>query len=149
MAPNIYHYRTWQLLFSTSHDGVSYSTMFYKVGKSCPVYVLMEDAKGNVFGLYASQEIRDSSQFYGTGESFVFSFEGTLYVRKYKWSRANELFVYSDGRRLLAGGGNDSAIRIDEDFYAGHCGISETFNNELLSDEAFIVRNFEIWGIVD
>eukprot|EP00826_Nyctotherus_ovalis_P065061 TRINITY_DN9554_c0_g1_i2.p1 TRINITY_DN9554_c0_g1~~TRINITY_DN9554_c0_g1_i2.p1 ORF type:complete len:151 (-),score=6.54 TRINITY_DN9554_c0_g1_i2:127-552(-) len=39
------------------------------------VYVLMEDAKGNVFGLYASQEIRDSSQFYGTGESFVFSFE--------------------------------------------------------------------------
>lgn len=75
MAPSIYQYREWQLLFSTSHDGISYSTLFCRAGNACPVYVLVEDAKGHVFGAYASQGIRDSSQFYGTGESFVFSFE--------------------------------------------------------------------------
>lgn len=59
------------------------------------------------------------------------------------------MFVYSDGRRLLVGGGSDSALRIDEDLYAGRCGVSETFNNQLLSDEDFVVKNFEVWGIID
>jgi len=70
-----------------------------------------------------------------------------MYVKQYKWSGVNEMFVYSDKHCFLIGGGTSSAIRIEDDFHRGKCGISETFNNELLSDQSFTIKNFEIWGI--
>jgi hypothetical protein len=57
------------------------------------------------------------------------------------------MFVYSDKHCLLIGGGSKSAIRIEDNFHRGECGVSETFNNELLSDQSFTIKNFEIWGI--
>jgi len=79
MAPEIYRYRTWKPLFNISHDGVSYSTMFCKTKNLYPSYILIEDIKGQVFGAFLSREIRESNRFYGTGESFVFTFKVICY----------------------------------------------------------------------
>eukprot|EP00826_Nyctotherus_ovalis_P042911 TRINITY_DN4484_c0_g1_i13.p6 TRINITY_DN4484_c0_g1~~TRINITY_DN4484_c0_g1_i13.p6 ORF type:complete len:100 (-),score=21.49 TRINITY_DN4484_c0_g1_i13:233-532(-) len=75
MVPEIYQYKIWELVFDIAHDGVSYDTLFYKARKYNPTIVLIEDAKGSVFGIYASQTWRESKDFYGTGETFVFSFK--------------------------------------------------------------------------
>jgi hypothetical protein len=75
MAPEIYRYKTWKLLFSISHDGISYSTMFHKTKNLYPSFILIEDSKGQVFGAFMSRDIRESNKFYGTGESFVFTFK--------------------------------------------------------------------------
>lgn len=75
MVPEIYQYKAWELVFDTAHDGVSYDTLFYKARKYNPTIVLIEDTKGSVFGIYASQVWRESKDFYGTGETFVFSFK--------------------------------------------------------------------------
>jgi len=55
--------------------------------------------------------------------------------------------MYSDEHCIAAGGGGKFAVRIGEDLLKGECGVSLTFDNELLSDEHFTVRNFEVWGI--
>lgn len=75
IIPDIYRYKTWKLLFNTSHDGISYATMFNRAKRHYPIYILIEDTKKNIFGAYISQGIKESNKFYGTGESFVFSFK--------------------------------------------------------------------------
>jgi len=55
--------------------------------------------------------------------------------------------MYSKKNCLAAGGGGKFAVRVGEDFLKGECGVSDTFENELLTDEEFTIKNFEIWGI--
>lgn len=67
-------------------------------------------------------------------------------MRVYRWSKKNELFLYSRKNCIGAGGGGMFAVRVGEDFMKGHCGISTTFDNELLSDEEFTVKSLELWS---
>jgi len=75
MVPDIYQYKMWELVFDIAHDGVSFDTFFYKTRNYNPTIVLIEDNKGSVFGIYASQVWMESKNFYGTGETFIFSFK--------------------------------------------------------------------------
>jgi len=68
-------------------------------------------------------------------------------VKVYRWTKKAELFMYSKKNCLAAGGGGKFAVRVGEDFLKGECGVSDTFENELLTDEEFTIKNFEIWGI--
>lgn len=78
MVPELHQYKTWEKVFDIAEDGVSYDTLFYKARGWSPSVLVVEDMKGNVFGVYASQEWKESKEFYGTGESFVFSFKVVL-----------------------------------------------------------------------
>ncbi len=57
------------------------------------------------------------------------------------------MFQYSSQTNLAAGGGGDFAVNVGEDFLKGSCGVSSTFENELLSDPQFTVSQFEVWGV--
>eukprot|EP00826_Nyctotherus_ovalis_P004002 TRINITY_DN1082_c0_g6_i1.p1 TRINITY_DN1082_c0_g6~~TRINITY_DN1082_c0_g6_i1.p1 ORF type:complete len:165 (-),score=30.62 TRINITY_DN1082_c0_g6_i1:293-787(-) len=97
--------KEWELIFGINRDGISFRTFYASVQKHNPTIILIKDTKGNVFGGFASEKWHPSSRFYGTGESFLFTFKrkGSLLV--YRWTGANDLILYSDYTRLIMGGG--------------------------------------------
>lgn len=149
-------YQSWDLVYNINKDGISYVTFYYKTEKYNPTLVIIEDTNGNVFGIYATERWHKSPEFYGTGESFLFTFkvnilhdyyQDTPYIKVYKWGGKQDLFLYSRESSIGAGGGKEFGIFIGDGFYKGMCGMSMTFDNDYLSDREFTVRKFEVWGI--
>jgi hypothetical protein len=67
--------RNWCLLFCIDTDGVSMRTFFNKLKGHKSTILLVKDKNGNVFGAVLTEQWHSSSRFYGTGESFLFSFK--------------------------------------------------------------------------
>ncbi|XP_037964086.2 oxidation resistance protein 1 isoform X4 [Plutella xylostella] len=66
----------WSLAFSTSQHGFSLASMYRKMQRvDTPVLLVIQDTDNNVFGALTSCALHPSEHFYGTGESFVFSFQ--------------------------------------------------------------------------
>uniref|UniRef100_A0A8C6QQT2 TBC/LysM associated domain containing 2 n=2 Tax=Nannospalax galili TaxID=1026970 RepID=A0A8C6QQT2_NANGA len=69
----------WSLVFCTSRDGFSLRRLYRQMeGHSGPVLLLLRDQDGQMFGAFSSSAIRLSKSFYGTGETFLFSFSPQL-----------------------------------------------------------------------
>lgn len=67
--------RHWKILFCINTDGVSLRTFFNKVRGYNPTIMIIKDSNGCVFGAVLTEQWHSSSRFYGTGESFLFSFK--------------------------------------------------------------------------
>ncbi|NXC29090.1 TLDC2 protein, partial [Campylorhamphus procurvoides] len=95
----------WQLLFCTRRDGFSLQSLYRRGGQGgCPALLLIRDTEGQAFGAFSSSAIRCSSGFYGTGETFLFSFCPELKV--FRWTGRNNFFVKGDVNLLMVGGGS-------------------------------------------
>lgn len=97
--------KEWELIFGINKDGVSFRTFYSSVQKYNPTIILIKDTKGNVFGGLASEKWHPSGRFYGTGESFLFTFKNKGSLSVYRWTGANDLILYSDYTRVIMGGG--------------------------------------------
>ncbi|CAM9182089.1 unnamed protein product, partial [Hapterophycus canaliculatus] len=71
------HHRgyNWHLLFSTLRDGASYTTLYNRIKAEEPTFVIVESMRGEVFGGFATCAWASGSQYYGTGECFLFKLE--------------------------------------------------------------------------
>jgi len=67
--------RQWEIVFRISSDGVSLRTFFNKVANYNPTIIVVQDSKKNVFGALVTEKWRTSPRFYGTGETFLFTFK--------------------------------------------------------------------------
>ena len=107
--------------------------------------MLVEDSWGHVFGAFIGNPIQNSSNYYGSAESFVFSLSPI--AKKYKWTGANNYFVISDHNHFCVGGGGDGfAFQLDDELDTGVSNRSATFDNEqLASSEFFKTLNVELW----
>nr|XP_037871497.1 oxygen resistance gene 1 isoform X17 [Bombyx mori] len=66
----------WSLAFSTSQHGFSLASMYRKMQRvDSPVLLVIQDTDNNVFGAMTSCALHPSEHFYGTGESFLYSFQ--------------------------------------------------------------------------
>ena len=91
LIPPIFRAREWLRLYSIEIDGVSVHT-FYKWARNFDkTLLLIEDTNGYKFGAFASQEWKIHKHFYGTGETFLFTFKDTEEDIKYfRWTGAND-----------------------------------------------------------
>ncbi|XP_056141849.1 oxidation resistance protein 1a isoform X2 [Lampris incognitus] len=137
----------WTLAFGTSKHGMSIKTLYRTMqGQDTPVLMVIKDSDGQVFGALASEPFKVSDGFYGTGETFLFTFNPEFEV--YKWTGDNMFFIKGDMDSLAFGGGSgEFGLWLDGDLYHGRSHSCKTFGNPMLSKkEDFYVQDIEIWS---
>jgi hypothetical protein len=70
-------------------------------------------------------------------------------VRKYKWTGNNSMFLISNPKTLVVGGGGDGfALQLDDELDTGVSSHSATYDNpQLSSGEFFRCLNCEVWNL--
>ncbi|XP_056262008.1 oxidation resistance protein 1a isoform X2 [Pseudoliparis swirei] len=137
----------WTLAFGTSKHGMSIKSLYRAMqGQDTPVLMVIKDSDGQVFGALASEPFKVSDCFYGTGETFLFTFNPEFEV--YKWTGDNMFFMKGDMDSLAFGGGSgEFGLWLDGDLYHGRSHSCKTFGNPMLSKkEDFYVQDIEIWA---
>uniref|UniRef100_A0A8B9CH27 TLDc domain-containing protein n=1 Tax=Anser brachyrhynchus TaxID=132585 RepID=A0A8B9CH27_9AVES len=138
----------WRLLYCTARDGFSLRTLYRRAGPpSSPALLLIRDTDAQAFGAFFATTIHMSNKFYGTGETFLFSFAPELKV--FRWTGRNNFFMKGDVDLLMVGGGSGRfGLWLDGDLHHGGSYPCETFNNESLSSRGdFCVQDLEVWGL--
>uniref|UniRef100_A0A8C0YCI6 Oxidation resistance protein 1 n=1 Tax=Cyprinus carpio carpio TaxID=630221 RepID=A0A8C0YCI6_CYPCA len=137
----------WSLAFSTSKHGMSIKSLYRAMqAQDSPVLMVIKDSDGQLFGALASEPFKVSDGFYGTGETFVFTFCPEFEV--FKWTGDNMFFIKGDMDSLaFGGGGGEFGLWLDGDLYHGRTHSCKTFGNPMLSKtEDFYVQDIEIWA---
>ncbi|XP_047277878.1 oxidation resistance protein 1 isoform X11 [Homo sapiens] len=137
----------WTLVYGTGKHGTSLKTLYRTMtGLDTPVLMVIKDSDGQVFGALASEPLKVSDGFYGTGETFVFTFCPEFEV--FKWTGDNMFFIKGDMDSLaFGGGGGEFALWLDGDLYHGRSHSCKTFGNRTLSKkEDFFIQDIEIWA---
>lgn len=149
LLPPIIRMREWERLYSIDVDGVSLSTFYKNMHGHTATILIFQDTNNYKFGWYAASDWEVKKHYYGTGESFLFTFKDTEEeIKVYKWSGVNDYIQYSDESSLGMGGQKGKfSLFIRKNFYYGSSHKWETFNNEILSSsEDFECTKFEVWG---
>ncbi|KAJ1606739.1 Oxr1p like TLDc domain-containing protein [Cryptosporidium canis] len=73
--PIVLALRRWQLAFCSKLHGVSFGSFYRRVSNKGPSILVVRDTNGVVFGAFISESIRNSTNYYGTGEMFVFTYK--------------------------------------------------------------------------
>ncbi|XP_054859538.1 nuclear receptor coactivator 7 isoform X2 [Eublepharis macularius] len=136
----------WRLVYSTQEHGTSLKTLYRKsVSLDSPVLLVIKDMDNQIFGAYATHPFRFSDHYYGTGETFLYTFNPLFKV--FKWSGDNTYFINGDVTSLELGGGDGRfGLWLDADLYHGRSNSCSTFNNDTLSKkEDFVVQDIEVW----
>ncbi|XP_052434125.1 oxidation resistance protein 1 isoform X3 [Carassius gibelio] len=137
----------WNLAFSTSKHGMSIKTLYRAMqDQDSPMLMVIKDSDGQIFGALASEPFKVSEGFYGTGETFLFTFYPEF--EAYKWTGDNLFFIKGDMDSLAFGGGSgEFGLWLDGDLYHGRSHSCKTFGNPMLSmKEDFFVQDIEIWS---
>ncbi|XP_042220796.1 oxidation resistance protein 1-like isoform X3 [Homarus americanus] len=137
---------SWKLVFSTSQNGFSLNSLYRKMSDvETPVMLFIQDTHQNVFGAVVSGSLHVSELYYGTGESFLFSFHPEFQV--FPWTGENTFFVRGNNESLIVGGGDGNfGLWLDGDLYQGRTQPCKTYNNPQLTDsEDFIIKSVECW----
>ncbi|XP_041360796.1 oxidation resistance protein 1-like isoform X3 [Gigantopelta aegis] len=137
----------WTLTYSTELHGFSLKTLYrYMYGIDSPILLVVMDTNEHVFGAVTSCAIKMSDHFYGTGESFLFTFYPEFKV--FHWTGENNFFLKGNQESLAIGAGQGLfGLWFDGDLYHGRSHRCETFDNDVLTDtEDFVVKGLEAWA---
>ncbi|XP_069776392.1 oxidation resistance protein 1a isoform X3 [Narcine bancroftii] len=137
----------WTLIYSTAKHGMSLKTLYRSMtGVDTPMLLVIKDSDGQLFGALASEPFKVSDCFYGTGETFLFTFYPEFKI--FKWTGDNMFFIKGDMDSLaFGGGGGEIGLWLDGDLYHGRSHACKTFDNHILSKkEDFYVQDIEIWA---
>jgi hypothetical protein len=157
------------LLFSLRHHGASMMMLLHKVqGKGVTLLVIKSESNTHsntncsserssqprVYGGYASESWKMSSNYYGTGDSFLFACEDaqcegsnnesasnsgidsdsnkshqSRNVRSFHWTGSNDYVMFSDGGNLSMGLSDSGlGLVVDEDLSRSSLGSSDTYD---------------------
>ncbi|KAM3141989.1 hypothetical protein pb186bvf_005862 [Paramecium bursaria] len=148
--PAIFKTQGWKLIYSNIKHGSSMKTLFRQTDFQSPIIIIIKDLDNYVFGAYLSDGIKKccKEQFYGSGESFVFTFKDTQIIEVFKWTTINQDFTLCDTDGIAIGCGDKYGIYINGDLSEGYTSYCDTFANDQLSKNSkFQVKELEIWSI--
>jgi hypothetical protein len=149
--PYYQQFKNFFLVFSPDEHGNSMRTFYFKT-KDIKSYILViKDENGNIFGCYISDEIKSSENFYGTGETFVFSFFKSDRIHCFPSTGVNDLYIRTDEDSISLGASNNLySIFIKGDFDSGYTSPTQTFKNPKLTENTkFNIIRMEIWSFTD
>ncbi|KAF4092183.1 hypothetical protein AMELA_G00017940 [Ameiurus melas] len=135
----------WKLAYSTVVHGTSLKTLYRNLGElDCPVLLVIKDMNDQVFGVFSTHPFRVSEHYYGTGETFLYTFSPEIKV--FRWTGENSYFVKGNLDSLqIGGGGGHIGLWLDADLFHGTTSKCATFNNQPLSSQQdFTVQNLEV-----
>ncbi|XP_061425229.1 oxidation resistance protein 1-like isoform X2 [Lethenteron reissneri] len=138
---------TWSLLYGTAQHGTSLGTLYRSALLSdSPMLLVVCDTDGQIFGAFVSSAIRCNDHYYGTGETFLFTFNPDFKI--FRWTGENSFFVSGDKDSLVIGGGDGVfGLWLGGDLYHGSSRRCHTFKNEPLGTrDDFCVRALEVWA---
>jgi hypothetical protein len=167
--PIRFHRSPWTLVYSTLEHGISIATLLRLADNAGETLTIVQTTKGAIFGAYNGESYTKSGKYYGTGETFVFSFANLDPKTKqpifkvFHWSKKNDYFVRStEFSGIIFGGGNDgkSALFIEPNLESGTTRPCQTFDSTCLNrdptksteaapsedDEEFHIYAVEIWA---
>uniref|UniRef100_H2ZXV2 TLDc domain-containing protein n=1 Tax=Latimeria chalumnae TaxID=7897 RepID=H2ZXV2_LATCH len=136
----------WKLAYSGSTHGFSLKTLYRKLsGTDSPVLLILQDTQDQVFGVLASHSLKPSELFYGTGETFLFTFNPEFKI--FPWTGENSFFIKGNLDSISFGGGSGHfGLWLEESLYYGRSHPCSTFNNCILSKTGdFYIRDIEVW----
>ena len=146
--PKIIQLRNWKLVYSPIEHGCSLRTMYRNACDYGVTLLVVKDSQGTVFGGFVSEPWRVTKRYYGTGESFLFTFKGGS-LRAYRPSLLNEYYIISDLQSIMFGAGVRSGLYVAGDLVRGSSGYCDTYGNgELGMTEDFKIVDLELWGFV-
>ncbi|XP_015910390.2 oxidation resistance protein 1 isoform X2 [Parasteatoda tepidariorum] len=137
----------WTRIYSTSSDGFHLKSLYRKMTEfDSPVILAIEDTDGAVFGALLSYPLRPSDSFYGTGESFLFTFHPAFKI--FRWTGENDYFVKGNMDSISVGASEGHfGLWIDGDLYRGRSVRCQTYDNDTLASSSdFIIKTLEAWG---
>lgn len=145
--PYYHQYKNMSLLYSISIHGTFMRTFYEKTSIVDNTVMIIKDNNENIFGAYSSERFKIKyNQFYGTAETFLFTFFKGNKIHCFPSSHLKDNFIYSDDQRIAFGcSDNAFSLSLENDFLQGYTNYTKTFNNIPLSNEKFIVLQLEVW----
>jgi hypothetical protein len=110
------------------------------------VIIVVQDTQDAIFGGYFSQTMEIKQNYFGTGESFLFTLakEGLVVYRS---TMQNIFFCYCNVDGIGFGSDPHFGLFIDSSLTAGSTHGCQTFNNKPLSGKShFTVKRLEVFG---
>lgn len=153
-----------QLVYSSNEHGCCLTAFFMKVDSWEPTILIVKTNNNEIFGAYCSSDWADRHKqdnkgnrqlYFGTGESFLFSFSPKPI--KYCWigieenegrlTPAQQLFMSASNTMICVGSGEGQGLCLDESLTFGRTETCATFNNEpLCSTKDFTCTCVEVFG---
>ena len=150
--PYYHQYKDFKLLYSMDKDGTSIMTVINKGEDYQNTILVIKSLNNEIFGAYLSESLRVKyNDFYGTAETFLFTFYNTDRIRVFPATRNNDLYIFTDPSKIAFGCSNDNfSLSLEDDF--SHCftGTTITYNNPPLCKEkanSITVVNCELWTL--
>ncbi|PAV72083.1 hypothetical protein WR25_20776 isoform E [Diploscapter pachys] len=123
----LYKYQDeWTLLFSSILHGSSFSTMVKRIDGEGRCVVVVESAKGNVFGCYASEGFESGPRYKGTAMSFLFQARPQINVFFPKHDQGKYAYLNFQQETMpnglgMGGSGEIWPFFMREDYGSGTC----------------------------
>lgn len=145
--PYYHQYTNWSLAFTISQDGCALKSFYTKSEGINNSIIAVKDEDGNVFGAYASEGFNPTSNFSGTGETFLFTFYQGNRVQVFNATGNNEYYMYCDYNQICFGCSDDYfSLVLKDDFLNGYSKKTNTYDNECLNNkDKFDIIKMELW----
>ena len=150
--PYYHQYKDFKMLYNMDKNGTSLLTMIDKGAEYENTILFVKTLKNEIFGAYLSESLRVKyNDFYGTAETFLFTFYDTERIRVFPATKINDLYIYTEPDKIAFGCSDDNfSLSLEEDFKNCFSGPTVTFNNPTLwkekTDNAIVV-NCELWTL--
>ena len=131
-------------------DGTSFDTLISKGSQYQNTFLLLRSKNNEIFGAYLSEALQVKyHDFYGTAETFVFTFYDTNRIRVFNSTKINEYYIFVEPEKIAFGcSGGNFAISLENNFQNCFTGNTSTFNNPPLCKEDnnnIVILNCELW----